>query len=44
MRALRVEVGTDNVAAKAVYRSAGFEQLPGHDLMQLVLAPPSHRG
>jgi ribosomal protein S18 acetylase RimI-like enzyme len=42
VRALRVEVGADNAVAQAVYRSAGFEPLPGHDLMQLALAPPSH--
>ena len=41
-RALRVEVGEDNAVARAVYRSAGFEPLPGHALMQLALAPPSH--
>jgi GNAT superfamily N-acetyltransferase len=42
VRALRVEVGADNVVAQAVYRSAGFEPLPGHELMQVALAPPSH--
>jgi hypothetical protein len=39
---MRVEVGGDNVVALAVYRGAGFELLPGHALMQLALAPPSH--
>lgn len=42
VRALRVEVGADNAVARAVYRSAGFEVLPGHDVMQLALAPPAH--
>jgi GNAT superfamily N-acetyltransferase len=42
IRALRVEVGLDNEVAQAVYRSAGFEPLPGHGLMQAPLAPPSH--
>jgi len=42
VRALRVEVGADNAVAQAVYRSAGLEPLPGHELMQLALAPPSH--
>jgi GNAT superfamily N-acetyltransferase len=42
VRALRVEVGADNAVAQAVYRGAGFEPLPGHALMQLALAPPSH--
>ncbi len=42
VRALRVEVGAENDIAQAVYRGAGFESLPGHDLMQLALAPPSH--
>ena len=39
MRAMRVEVGMDNAAAQAVYRSAGFEALPGHGLMETTLAP-----
>jgi GNAT superfamily N-acetyltransferase len=43
MRAMRVEVGADNFVARAVYRSAGFADLPGHDLMQVGLAPPSHQ-
>jgi len=42
LRAMRVEVGADNDRALAVYRGAGFELLPGHALMQLALAPPSH--
>jgi GNAT superfamily N-acetyltransferase len=42
VRALRVEVGTGNQVALAVYRAAGFEPLPGRALMQLQLAPPSH--
>jgi ribosomal protein S18 acetylase RimI-like enzyme len=42
-RAMRVEVGADNDRAQAVYRSAGFETLPGHGLMQVSLAPPSHQ-
>jgi ribosomal protein S18 acetylase RimI-like enzyme len=42
VRALRVEVGADNAVAQAVYRSAGFEPLPGHELMQVTLAPSSH--
>jgi GNAT superfamily N-acetyltransferase len=42
IRALRVEVGADNPVAQAVYRTAGFERLAGHDLMQVALAPPSH--
>ena len=29
VRAMRVEVGVDNLVAQAVYRSAGFEALPG---------------
>jgi ribosomal protein S18 acetylase RimI-like enzyme len=43
VRALRVEVGVDNLAAQAVYRSAGFELLPDHTLMAAPLAPPAHR-
>lgn len=42
LRAMRVEVGADNEVARAVYRGAGFEPLPGHGLMQAALAPPSH--
>jgi ribosomal protein S18 acetylase RimI-like enzyme len=42
MRALRVEVGVDNLVAQAVYRSAGFESLPGHEVMAAPLAPPAH--
>ena len=42
VRALRVEVGADNAVARAVYRDAGFALLPGHDVMQLALAPPAH--
>jgi ribosomal protein S18 acetylase RimI-like enzyme len=38
--AKRVEVGVDNARAQAVYRSAGFEPLRGHALMQVSLAPP----
>ena len=41
LRALRVEVGADNAVARAAYRGAGFTLLTGHDVMQLVLAPPS---
>ena len=41
VNALRVDVGVDNLVAQAAYRSAGFEALPDHALMQLVLAPPS---
>jgi GNAT superfamily N-acetyltransferase len=43
MRALRVEVGVDNTAARAAYRSAGFESLPDRRVMAAPLAPPSHR-
>jgi GNAT superfamily N-acetyltransferase len=43
MRALRVEVGTDNPIARAVYRSAGFESLPDRGVMAAPLAPPTHR-
>jgi GNAT superfamily N-acetyltransferase len=39
MRAMRVEVGVDDLVAQAVYRSAGFEALPDHALMQVSLAP-----
>ena len=41
-RAMRVDVGRDNSVAQAVYSSAGFETLPGHALLQVSLAPPSH--
>jgi ribosomal protein S18 acetylase RimI-like enzyme len=41
-RAMRVEVGVNNVRAQAVYRSAGFEPFPDRALMQVSLAPPSH--
>jgi len=41
-RALRVEVGVNNVVAQAVYRSAGFEPLHDHRVMAAPLAPPSH--
>ena len=42
VRALRVEVGVDNLVAQAVYRSAGFEALPDHGVMAAPLAPPAH--
>jgi ribosomal protein S18 acetylase RimI-like enzyme len=42
VRAMRVEVGVDNLVAQAVYRSAGFEALPDHGLMAAPLAPPAH--
>jgi GNAT superfamily N-acetyltransferase len=42
MRAMRVAVGVDNLAAQAVYRSAGFEALPDHGLMAAPLTPPAH--
>jgi GNAT superfamily N-acetyltransferase len=42
LRAMRVEVGDDNLVAQTVYRSAGFEALPGHGLMAASLAPPAH--
>jgi GNAT superfamily N-acetyltransferase len=42
LHAMRVEVGADNLAAQAVYRSAGFEALPGHGLMAVALTPPAH--
>jgi GNAT superfamily N-acetyltransferase len=42
LRAMRVEVGSDNLVARAVYRSAGFEPLPGHGLMAAPLTPPAH--
>ncbi len=41
-RALRVEVGVNNLVAQAVYRSAGFEPLHDHGIMAAPLAPPSH--
>ena len=40
-RAMRVEVGGDNVVARAVYRSAGFADVD-HQLMTLALAAPTH--
>ena len=43
MRALRVEVGVDNLVARAAYRSAGFESLPDRGVMAAPLAPPTHR-
>ena len=43
VRAMSVEVGVDNLAAQAVYRSAGFESLPDHGVMAAPLAPPSHK-
>jgi GNAT superfamily N-acetyltransferase len=42
LRAMRVEVGADNLVAQAVYRSAGFEALPGHGLMAVSLSSPAH--
>ena len=42
VRAMRVEVGVDNLVAQAVYRSAGFAALPDHSLMVAPLAPPAH--
>lgn len=42
LRAMRVEVGADNAVAQAVYRRAGFKLVPGHAVMQLAMAPPSH--
>jgi GNAT superfamily N-acetyltransferase len=42
LRAMRVEVGADNLVAQAVYRSAGFVALPDHSLMAAPLAPPAH--
>ena len=42
LRAMRVEVGVDNLVAQAAYRSAGFEALPDHGLMAAPLAPPAH--
>lgn len=41
LRALRVEVGPENVVAQAVYRSAGFEPLD-HRLMGVALGEPAH--
>jgi GNAT superfamily N-acetyltransferase len=43
MRALRVEVGRDNLVARAAYRSAGFEPLPDRGVMAAPLALPTHR-
>jgi GNAT superfamily N-acetyltransferase len=42
VRAVRVEVGVNNLVAQAVYRSAGFEPLHDHGVMAARLAPPSH--
>ncbi len=42
LRAVRVEVGVDNVTATRVYEKAGFESLADHALMELRLAPPLH--
>jgi GNAT superfamily N-acetyltransferase len=42
VRAVRVEVGVNNLVAQAVYRSAGFEPLHDHGVMAAPLAPPSH--
>jgi ribosomal protein S18 acetylase RimI-like enzyme len=42
-RAVRVEVGVNNLVAQAVYRSAGFEPLHDHGVMVAPLAPPSHK-
>jgi GNAT superfamily N-acetyltransferase len=41
-RAVRVEVGVNNLVAQAVYRSAGFEPLHDHGVMAAPLAPPAH--
>ncbi len=43
VRAMRVEVGVNNLVAQAVYRGAGFEPLHDHGIMAAPLAPPSHR-
>jgi len=43
VRALRVEVGHENAAAQAVYRSAGFETLERR-LMAVRLEEPARRG
>ena len=42
VRAMRVEVGAENVVARAVYRSTGFTELQDHRLMTLPFAPPRH--
>lgn len=42
VRAVRVEVGAENVVFRAVYRSAGLTELQDHRLMTLPLAPPLH--
>jgi GNAT superfamily N-acetyltransferase len=42
IRAVTVEVGTENPAAQTVYRRAGFVELEGRQLLGLALAPPSH--
>lgn len=41
VRALHVEVGPDNAAARRVYARAGFAD-SGHLLLTLPLAPPTH--
>ncbi len=43
VRAMRVEVGVNNLVAQAVYRGAGFEPLHDHGVMAARLAPPTHR-
>ena len=43
VRAMRVEVGVNNLVAQAVYRGAGFEPLHDRGVMRAALAPPSHR-
>ena len=42
VRAMRVEVGVNNLVAQAVYRGAGFEPLHDRGVMQAPLAQPSH--
>ena len=42
VRAMRVEVGVNNLVAQAVYRGAGFEPLHDRGVMAASLAPPSH--
>lgn len=41
VRAIRVEVGHDNVVAQSVYRSVGFAAVD-HRLMTVALAAPTH--
>ncbi len=43
VRAVRVEVGVNNLVAQAVYRSAGFKPLHDHGVMAAPLAPPAHK-